>query len=578
MFFFSCDDLFRDTPNDKLSKESIWKDQITLDGYILPLYRNMSNGYSVYMPTTTLLKGACRDFLPWYGDQITIGKSDWYNAAYGDILKSNTQEITRRGLINWSNYYNQIHTVNLLLENESELGPDIDKNRVLGEVYFFRAYYYYMLFRQFGGVLLLENTYNPIVDNKKFPRASYDEMVEFIVRDAERAASYLPEEQIGLNLSRIEKGAALMLKAKTYLWAAGPKFQNCELSYLGFSDDKTNIMLEKAREAYDELIALNKYTLIPITSIEKDNIVQEYRNIFLTKHSQESIFEVQHSNDGDFADGFGHKLDREAAPPSFGGTIAGYCPTHNHVQEYRMLNGKKIGDAGSGYDPNKPYDDRDYRFYANILYDGAKFRGENVMEIHSRYENGKLITGADLTKYGSSTTAAVTNTGYYLAKFMNEKQKIDTDATYGSSQNYIIWRYAEVLLDYAEISFRLGDVQTALNKVNEVRRRVHVPELSSVSWDDIVNERRIELAFEESTYWDILRWGIAFEKWNGSKNPLKGIKITKYEDNSVKYEEITVNRSDDRVRRFREIQYYLPIPWDEIRYQGIDQNPDWQEI
>ncbi len=576
ILFSGCNDIFKDTPVNKLSEESIWKSQLLIDGYVLPWYRNMSHGFSVYMPTSLLLKGTTRDYLPWYGDQLTVGKAEWYSTAYGDILKSNAEEITRRAMINWANCYNQIQSVNRLLENETEMSSDIDRDRVLGEAYFFRAYYYYMLLRQFGGVLLIEKNYNPINSPVKFPRASYQEMVDFIVTDAQKAASYLPAKQIGINLARIEKGAALMLVAKTYLWAASSKFQNSQLSYLGFPDDRSEEMLNKALTAYKEVMKLH-YILIPINSTTQSGIVNEYRNIFLTKQSQESIFEVQHSNDGDFDSGFGHKLDREAASPFFTGTVAAYCPTHNHVKEYRMLNGKMYDEAGSGYDANNPYAGRDYRFYANVLYDGCEYRG-HIMDLHSRYENNVLVKGVDLTKYAASELAAVTNTGYYMGKFVSDKQKIDNDATYGSKQNYIIWRYAEVLLDYAEISFRLGDAGTALEKVNEIRRRVHVQELPSVSWDDIVNERRIELAFEESTYWDLFRWGIAFTKMNGSKTTLKGIEITKNTNGTTTYKEITVNRADDRIRRFREIQYFLPIPWDEVRYQGITQNPEWIEV
>ena len=114
-----CDGLFRDAPYNKLSQETIWGSQLLLDEYVLPWYRNMSNGFSIYMPTSSsLLKGACRDYLPWYGDQITISRADWYNTAYGDILKSISSEITRRGLVNWNNYYARIQSVNLLLENE----------------------------------------------------------------------------------------------------------------------------------------------------------------------------------------------------------------------------------------------------------------------------------------------------------------------------------------------------------------------------------------------------------------------------------------------------------------------------
>ena len=202
----------------------------------------------------------------------------------------------------------------------------------------------------------------------------------------------------------------------------------------------------------------------------------------------------------------------------------------------------------------------------------------HVMEIHYTLFGGKEQAGADLTRYGTSRNAGVTRTGYYLGKFVNEKQPIDTDDTYGSSQNYIIWRYAEALLDYAEVVFRLGDTETALAKVNEIRRRVHMDALTSLDWESLVNERRVELAFEESTYWDLLRWGIAEERMNGSSNPLKAMKIVREEGKPDVYTVSNMNAKPEAVRVFKPMQYYWPIPWDEVRYQNIEQNPEWVEL
>lgn len=565
-----CDGLFRDAPYNKLSQETIWGSQLLLDEYVLPWYRNMNNGFSIYMPTSSpLLKGACRDYLPWYGDQITISKADWYNTAYGDILKSISSEVTRRGLVNWNNYYARIQSVNLLLENESKIQEGAHKQRVLGEAHFFRAYYYYLLLRQFGGPLLIKENYNPLIDNIKFPRASYEEMVSFIADEADQAAFLLPDKLEASEIGRATKGAALMLKAKTYFWVSSKVFQNKEKPYLGFPDDRSDAMLTEAAKAYDELMKL-PYSLIQIAGTTQDQIKEEYRQIFLTKNSTESIWEVQHSNDGDFSDGFGHKLDRESVSPFFGGTVAAYSPTQNHVDEYDMRDGKT-------YDPAHPYDNRDYRFYANVLYDGCTFR-DHKMEIHYNKVNGKEIAGADLTPYGTSSTAAVSKTGYYLGKFVNEQQKIDNDETYGSKQNYIIWRYAEVLLDYAEIDFLQNRVEDALDKVNQIRRRVHMDELTELTWEKLVNERRVEMAFEETTYWDLLRWGVAVEKMSGATNPLKAMKVVKEEGKDPVYQISNMNRYPKRVREFREMQYYTPIPWDEIRYHGIEQNPEWEEV
>lgn len=569
-----CDSIFRDTPHDKLSEPSIWESEQLIDGYQMPWYRNMSDGFSTFV--TTIMKGVGREYLPWYGDQMTVSKADWYSGDYGDILKSSMQEITRRSRVKWSAYYTQIYSINKLIENEGKIAPGAHKTRVMAEAHFFRAYYYYQLLRNYGGVLLLEKNYDPLVDKTKYPRASYQEMVEFITKEATLAAADLPTSYSDSDKGRVTKGAALMLKAKTYFWASGVKFQNREKSYLGFPDNRSDDMLTKAAQTYDELMKLS-YSLVQLQGNSKDEIVKQYRNLFLTKNSPESILEVQHSNDGNFSTGFGHKLDRESSSPFFGGTICAYVPTQNHVNEYRTINGKMISEAGSGYDPANPYLNRDYRFYANILYDGCTYRG-HVMNIHYTMQNGTEVPGEDLVPYGSSTTAAVSKTGYYLGKFVNETQTIDNNTEKASNQNYIIWRYAEVLLDYAEIDFKQGRIENARDKINQIRRRVHMPELTTVTWDDIVNERRVELAFEETTYWDFLRWGVATSKMTGTTNPLKGVKIIKEEGKPTVYKDVTVNGRNTVIRYFREMQYFLPISWDDIKYHQIEQNPDWREV
>lgn len=561
----SPNSLFDDAPKNKISDEETWRNPMLLDEYVNTWYRNMSAGFKTYVPSTALFKSISRYYLPWFADQLSNGKSDWYNAGYGDVLKANEESITRWAGTTWSNYYTQIQYINSFLENKAKVPDAAQRRRVEGEAHFFRAYYYYMLWRRFGGVLLIDHKYDPLTKPEKFPRASYEQMVSFIVSEADKADSLLSVTNTAADAGRITRGAAIMLKAKTYLWASGTVFQNKPKSYLGFTDDKSQAMLQKARAAYDRLFALGVYQLVPVTATTQDGIRDEYRQIFITKNTSESILEVQHSNDGDYANKFGHTLDRDAAAPSFTGTTAAYTPTQNHVDEYGMR-------GGAVYDPQHPYDNRDYRFYANVLYNGCEYRS-HTMDMATT--DGKA--GADITPYGSSTTAAVSRTGYYLGKFVDASQSIDDNNTYASKQDYIIWRLAEAYLDYAEVCYRLGDNAAALDMVNRIRTRVHMDALSTLTWDDIVRERRVEMAFEETTYWDQLRWGTAEQTFSGRTNPLRGIAITVHAGHTT-YRTVNINRFPARVRKFETKEYYFPIPWAEVRYQGIEQNPGWNEV
>lgn len=575
MSFSSCDSIFRDEPFDKLAETEIWGDEMLLNEYTAKWYRGMDNGF--YILVSTMIKNLGEEFDPWYGDQITVGRSDWYQSGYGEILKGGQTILNNRGKLLWENYYTQIRSINTLLQHEAEL-PARVRQRLIGEAHFFRAYYYYLLLRRYGGVLLIDYPYNPLENPVKFSRASYEEMVKFITDEAELAANILPESHDTAMVGRATKGAALMLKGKTYFWASGAHYQNMELPYLGFADDRSLEMLDKAGKEYDRVMALGCYSLIDIPATDRNGVVKGYRDIFLTKNSQESIWEVQHSEDGDFMHGFGHKLDRDATPPSLTGLNCAYNPTQNHVDEYRMENGKRITESGSGYDKNNPWEGRDWRFYANILYDGSQWKGTTI-EIHYNLVDGKYVPSKDLIPYGAATTASNTRTGYYMAKFLRESQQIDNDENYASSQNYIIWRYAELLLDYAEIDFRHGRIADAMEKVNKIRRRVHMPELTSLTWDDILNERRVELAFEKTTYWDLFRYGTAEKVMCGSTNPLYGCRVIYDADgNRSVTTNIVVNGKNDNVRYFNVRQYYYPIAWSDTRYHGIDQNPDWREM
>lgn len=565
MTLSGCNSLFDDAPINKISDEATWNTSQLLDEYVNSWYRGMNDGFSTYVPSTAMLKGISRYYLPWFGDQITVGKSDWFNAGYGDILKDNEESITLYSYNLWSGYYTQLQYINTFLVNQDKVTNSEQRQRVLGEAHFFRAYYYYLLWRRFGGVLLIDHPYDPLQKAEKFERASYQQMVDFIEAEADAAANLLPVSFDSSDKGRVTKGAAMMLKAKTYLWASSEVFQKKDKEYLGFTDDQSETMLKNAKKAYEALFALKAYSLIPIAATTQDGIKNEYRKIFTTKNSQESILEVQHSDDGDFANKFGHKLDRDAAAPSFTGTTAAYTPTQNHVDEYGMR-------EGAVYDSKNPYENRDYRFYANILYDGCTFRN-HVMDCH--YTNN--VAGADIAVYGTATSASFSRTGYYMGKFVDETQTIDNNETYASKQNYIIWRYAEALLDYAEVSFRLGETATALEQINLIRSRVHMNTFESITWEQIVNERRVEMAFEETTYWDFFRWGTAAGKLDGNANPLKAMRID-VNNGIYKYTVGNLDRFPGRVRTFNNKEYYFPIPWSETKYNGISQNPGWTEV
>ena len=211
-----------------------------------------------------------------------------------------------------------------------------------------------------------------------------------------------------------------------------------------------------------------------------------------------------------------------------------------------------------------------------MLYDGTTFR-DSVMEMHYTVDaKGKEVAQSGIAKYGTGRNNGFSRTGYYMRKFLDPKTPYPYKDNEGSKQNYPIWRYAELLLDHAEAAFRTGDSKTALEKVNQVRQRAHMQPLASVTLAQILNERRVEMAFEETTYWDEIRLGTAQKNLNGTTNPLRLMKIVYKKDGTKTYtvEELKNQKAE---RAFRDYQYYGPIPWDEVRFQGIEQNKGWTE-
>src|SRR5690606_4696609 len=267
---------------------------------------------------------------------------------------------------------------------------------------------------------------------------------------------------------------------------------------------------------------------------------------------------------------------------------AGNTPIQNLVDDYRMLDGSRF-DWGNPEHAAAPYENRDPRFYGTILYDGASWR-ERPDDVEDLEPYGIIQTFRQLTLPDGSTVAGVDTrdspiedwngsySGYYLRKF------IDPTVNHQFTKQEIPWiffRYAEILLNYAEASIELGELDDAVMALNQIRRRAGMPELSASMGQDALreeyrNERRIEMAYEEQRFFDVRRWMIAPEEF--SENA-RGINIyiegTSRTDRSTwtnyRYEVQSIqNRAwDDKM-------YFMPIHRDEMnRNPALVQNPGY---
>jgi hypothetical protein len=192
------------------------------------------------------------------------------------------------------------------------------------------------------------------------------------------------------------------------------------------------------------------------------------------------------------------------------------------------------------------------------LYDGAPFKGREVET---------FIPGGLDTREGPSGGWNATKTGYYLRKFIDESITDPNEINQGNSP-WIFFRYAEILLNYAEAKYFLGDEPTCREYINMVRSRpgVDMPPVTE-SGDALLtrlqHERQIELCFEEHRYFDVRRWKIAPVELN--KLP-KRMDIVKNLTTGVKT--YTVNTMQQFTFVFTDKNYLVPIPQSEI-----DKNP-----
>ena len=233
------------------------------------------------------------------------------------------------------------------------------------------------------------------------------------------------------------------------------------------------------------------------------------------------------------------------------------CPTQNMVDNYEMTNGKTTAESGS-YDPQHPYANRDPRFYASILYDGASWIG-NTMD---------MTKGS---KYNPSSRP--TPTGYMLRKFLNPAYAFNESSNI-NYQNCIMLRLAEIYLNYAEAEFKLGNVEQARIYVNKIRSRkgVEMPEIPAgqMTWDKYVRERTVELAFEGQRWDDIRRWEQGPQLIGADIKSM----LVQQKDGARVYTVTSLEK-----RYFDARMYYFPIPKDELnKYPAgkvLEQNSGW---
>jgi hypothetical protein len=475
---------------------------------------------------------------------------------------------------NWSALYTAIRKCNTFMQQITAHKSNFSAawyNKRMDEARFNRAFHYSILFMNWGGVpIILEPQTRADTVNLFTKRSTYAETLDFLTKTLDTILNnkYLAIKynKGNADAGRATLGAALMLKAHVQLVAASPTFNASTYpggpdpnKVAGFGDYDVTRWANAAasfKKFMDDWGGAGKqYNLFP-----EDSTLWFEDN----EYNSEVIFDRQQ-----VANIRGSNYEQYGGPVYILGsyyTWGNYNPTQELVDQFFMANGKPITDPTSGYDPQNPYVGRERRFYKWIVYDGAPYKMDWMPKTDTIYTRIDKVNKS-LNEIDFASTD-VSNTGYYFKKKLNPRNR---PASGLSGANYIYYRYAEVLLGYAEAQNEaVGPDASVYSAINAIRSRVSLPDLplglsQSQMRDAIRQERRVELCFENKRFHDILRWKIADQVLTQDLHGMK-IENTVPANNSGvwKYTPVGLNHPHN----FKVKQYLHPIP-----QQAMAQNP-----
>ncbi|WP_316809386.1 RagB/SusD family nutrient uptake outer membrane protein [Pedobacter agri] len=423
-------------------------------------------------------------------------------------------------------------------------------DRLKGQAYFLRAFFQFELLKRYGSYAIVTKTLT-VNDNLDLPRNTFAQCVSQISADCEDAISRLPISPTEWNVAnrgRATQTAAMALKARLLLYAASPQYNP--------TGDITK--WQAAADAAKRLMDLNKHS-----------IYSSYPNIWLWNNgafNAETIFATATLNT--------NSIEVNNAPVSYDAANGRTNPTQEMVDAFEMrTTGRPITDIASGYAATNPYANRDPRLNFAIMYNGSTFKGRTV----DTYVGGKD---------GLNLNVNATKTGYYLRKYLSENAAWAATTT-NVRRPWIFFRYAEVLLNYAEalneaqgvagqtevlrvlnlIRNRTGVAMPALQTTNPAGNGYVIPSQAELR-KRIRNERRVELCFEEHRFFDVRRWKEGESTFNKA---VTGMRIVQAGAAGFTYTPFNIEN-----RVFGAANYLYPISQNELnRAPALGQNPGY---
>jgi len=578
----SCKKYLDNVPKDSIAGDAQWSNETTADVFLNDIYHQLND------------QGDTPDPLDSYTDDNDGGpywKSwRWKQGIIGPGVEDGVPQENNSGSSSyedWGAVYTSIRRCNTYIQQVNLHTANLSqsyRNKRIDEVRFLRAFFYTYLWMHVGGLPIITSPQDRVTDSQADvfkARSTFGDTFNFIdaqldsvVNDNYLAKKYNTGDG---DAGRATLGAALALKGWIELYAASPAF-NTGSAVMGADPNKFFSFGNNDISRYTKAAATNKkfidelggtYALYPdMTTFWKE----------ANEYNSEVIFDRQA-----VANTTGSAYDLFGGPVYILGqyyTWGNYDPTQELVDQFRMDNGLPISDPKSGYDPQHPYLHREKRFYDWIVYDGAPYKQNWMAKTDTIYTRiDKVHPSLNEIDFGSSD---VSNTAYYFKKRLNP----DVIPSGGSTDgvNYVYFRYAEVLLNFAEAQNEAtgpnADVYAAIDKI---RVRSNLPTLEttyggqSLSQDQmrtvIRNERRVELSWENKRYYDIIRWRIAEDVLSVDRHGMKITNTSPVDNKGVwKYEPVLLGHP----HVFTPKMYLNPIPQPVMdRNSNLKQNPNY---
>ncbi|MCZ4244188.1 RagB/SusD family nutrient uptake outer membrane protein [Pedobacter punctiformis] len=566
MLTTGCKKMIEDGPLENANKDLVFDKTDSLGKYaeefLNNIYSTLPKGYNRI--GNNLLDAGSDDALP----SSTADIVQFYsNGAFNQVnLPDNT----------WDANYAGIRKVNEFLANIDQVPLKTPgfKQRWKAEARGLRAMFYFELIKRWGGVPIIGDNIYDLSSNLNLPRNTYQECVNYINTEIKAILPFLispntTSSYTTIYFGRFTTGAALALRSRLMLYAASPlnnpsnDLSKWTAAATAAKDVMDSVTANKFVYALSTATTTAHYTTTNMAALAPTGVINNYvagvnkfLNVFSNRYSAEIILPyLQATNTG-------VEYNNEPIGYTRGG-LGKTNPTQELVNEFETFDGKMIADNGSGYSLNNPYYNRDPRLASSVSFNGLYWLTRNVQT----YDGG-----LDRPKGYGNATSGETRTGYYLRKFMTGTT---SESAYTvQNHNFPIFRYAEILLNYAEAQNEaVGPDGNVYGAINAIRSRVNMPALPAGLTQNemrlrIRHERRVEMAFEEQRFWDIRRWKIAENVLNGT---LHGIQAT-LSGGTTTYKIV-----DAAPVKFEAGKMYLfPIPFKESAANNkMVQNPNW---